>query len=1212
MELFPAGDGELARHMRARDWSSSPLGPPATWPQSLRTTVGLLLPAGAQIVLFWGADYVALYNDAYAPTIGDKHPRALGRPAAENWAELWEDLEPLLRSVRETGATFQAKDRPFYIERHGYGETVYFDISYSPVPDEAGGVGGVLCIVSETSARVRAERHQAFLVEIVDVLRAAGAPLAVKTAAAEALGRRLGVARAGYGDIVASGEVVSVERDWTDGTIPSLAGEARVLDAFGPEVIAELRAGRTLVVQDCRSDPRTADPRHLAAWDSIGARALVVVPLVREGGLRAVLYAHSAAARTWLPEEVRLVEHVAARTWSAYAQAQAEAAEHATRAHLAAMFDQATVGISECDGEGRFVRVNDRYCEIVGRSRAELLTLRMHDITHPDDLPGNAASYAQAASQGEPFEIVKRYIRPDGSIVWAHNNVTAIREANGAVNSVLCVTVDITEQRRAEEASRESEARFQLLAQSIEEVFYLADHDQRRIAYVSPSYERLWGRPARELYEDVTAYARAIHPDDRPAAEAAFARQAVGEATEVEYRIVRSDGAVRWILDRSYPVNEASRRLAAGVAEDITARREAEARLRELNATLERQVEERTAERDRMWDTSPDLMLIIDFEGYFRRVNPAWTTLLGYQPHELVGRHVNAFALPDDHAETVHAYEVGSGGRPVTVNRFRHKDGSVRWISWAAAPAGQVFYVTGRDVTADREREAELAAAEAARRKADALYRAYFENTPEALFVVGVEPDGAFVVEEINPAHEAGVGLKLEDIRGKRMEDILPEPLARPVLEAYRHVMQTGVIYQYREEFDLSGEPQHWDTSLVPMRDETGRIVRLIGSSRNVTRQVIAEEALRQSQKMEAIGQLTGGVAHDFNNLLTPIVGALDMLQRKGVGGERERRLIAGAAQSAERAKTLVQRLLAFARRQPLEPVAVDVGQLVTGMADLIASTTGPQIKVVVNVGRDLPPAKADANQLEMAVLNLAVNARDAMPDGGTLRISVETETVGRQHRSGLKPGRYLHLSVGDTGVGMDEATLARAVEPFFSTKGVGKGTGLGLSMAHGLASQLGGALAIRSTPGVGTNVELWLPQGVKAAPAAAPVQDGEPTPPTLGTVLLVDDEDLVRLTTADMLIELGYNVIEAASGEEALRLLDRGLTPDVVVTDHLMPGMSGTDLARAVQTDRPSVRVLVVSGYAETAGITPDLPRLTKPFRNAELAASLAMLVKA
>ena len=376
-----------------------------------------------------------------------------------------------------------------------------------------------------------------------------------------------------------------------------------------------------------------------------------------------------------------------------------------------------------------------------------------------------------------------------------------------------------------------------------------------------------------------------------------------------------------------------------------------------------------------------------------------------------------------------------------------------------------------------------------------------------------------------------------------------------------------------------------------------------------VAEREMAQEALRQSQKMEAMGQLTGGVAHDFNNLLTPIVGVLDMLQRKGLGGEREQRLIAGAAQSAERAKTLVQRLLAFARRQPLQAVPVDIAKLVSGMGELVASTTGPQIKVVVDAPQDLPAAVADPNQLEMALLNLAVNARDAMPEGGTLRISASLDVVGPDHRAKLRPGRYICLSVADTGSGMDAATLARAVEPFFSTKGIGKGTGLGLSMVHGLASQLNGALTLQSRPGLGTNVELWLPRSTVAPAATVHPEHVPEQPAAQGVVLVVDDEDLVRASTADMLTDLGYSVVEAASGEEAMRLLAGGQQFDLIVTDHLMPGVNGTDLARIVRTTRPGTAILLVSGYAEREGLDPDLPRLTKPFRKDELAARLSQI---
>jgi CheY-like chemotaxis protein len=366
---------------------------------------------------------------------------------------------------------------------------------------------------------------------------------------------------------------------------------------------------------------------------------------------------------------------------------------------------------------------------------------------------------------------------------------------------------------------------------------------------------------------------------------------------------------------------------------------------------------------------------------------------------------------------------------------------------------------------------------------------------------------------------------------------------------------------------------------------------------------------------------LTGGVAHDFNNLLMPIIASLDMLQRRKLGGEREQRMIAGGLQSADRAKTLVQRLLAFARRQPLQPVAVDVSAVVGGMVGLIASVSGPQISVAVDLADDLPAAHADANQLEMAILNLSVNARDAMPEGGTLRVSARREWVGGpvagghpappQHAPnqprGLKPGCYVRLSIADTGAGMDEATLARAVEPFFSTKGVGKGTGLGLSMAHGLASQLGGALAISSKRGLGTNVELWLPASADPVAAASTAPQEEAAPSSAGTVLLVDDEELVRMSTAEMLTDLGYAVKEAGSADEALKAIDSGMPIDLLITDHLMPGMSGVELAHAARALRPNLPVLIVSGFAEADTIAADLPRLTKPFRSADLQASLA-----
>ncbi|WP_188910747.1 ATP-binding protein [Aureimonas endophytica] len=427
-----------------------------------------------------------------------------------------------------------------------------------------------------------------------------------------------------------------------------------------------------------------------------------------------------------------------------------------------------------------------------------------------------------------------------------------------------------------------------------------------------------------------------------------------------------------------------------------------------------------------------------------------------------------------------------------------------------------------------------------------------------------------------------------------------------------------GEAFAIVQEFgDPGRERRSYEVRFAPLLDGEGRRICASSTSYDVTDRVKAEaelaaaqEQLHQARKMEAMGQLTGGVAHYFNNLLTPIVGGLDLLRRRGLGGEREQRLIAAAAQSAERARLLVQRLLAFARRQPLQPSAVDLAGLVGGMADLVSSTIGSRIELAIELADALPPAHADANQLEMALLNLCVNARDAMPEGGTLRIAASAEAVGAGHATGLSPGGYLRLSIADTGAGMDAATLARAVEPFFSTKGIGKGTGLGLSMVDGLARQLGGMLQLESRLGAGTTASLWLPaSGAGTAPAPAPADAGLREARRGGIVLLVEDEELVRLSTAAMLGELGYRVVEAASAEEALARLREGLRPDCVVTDHLMPGMTGGELARTLALDHPGLPALIVSGYADRDDLAAEFALLSKPFRRDELRDSLAAL---
>jgi PAS domain S-box-containing protein len=369
-----------------------------------------------------------------------------------------------------------------------------------------------------------------------------------------------------------------------------------------------------------------------------------------------------------------------------------------------------------------------------------------------------------------------------------------------------------------------------------------------------------------------------------------------------------------------------------------------------------------------------------------------------------------------------------------------------------------------------------------------------------------------------------------------------------------------------------------------------------------------AQEQLRQAQKMETIGQLTGGVAHDFNNLLMAVMGNLDLLRKRLPDDPRLHRLVDGALQGAERGASLTQRLLAFARQQDLRVVPVDLSGLVQGMGNLLERSLGPRVALRLDLPGGLPPARIDANQLELAILNLAINARDAMPEGGSIEIKVAKHEV--QNNAVLKPGTYLKLSVIDTGMGMTPDILKRAIEPFFSSKPLGKGTGLGLSMVHGLVVQLGGTLELSSAVGKGTTVTMVLPIATSVpeveTPAAAPQEVKRSA-----VILFVDDDPLIAMSTAEMLEDLGHRVIGASSALHALDILKSEQPIDLMVTDHVMPGMTGIELAAATRQVRPSLPILLATGYAELPeGTQVDLPRLAKPYHQDQLRDRLEQLL--
>ncbi len=701
---------------------------------------------------------------------------------------------------------------------------------------------------------------------------------------------------------------------------------------------------------------------------------------------------------------------------------------------------------------------------------------------HPDDREATEKKFRDAvASDVREYSVQYRIIRPsDGETRWISVKSTIERDETGQAIRLVGAHTDVTEQVLANQALRQSEEEFRTLAEAVPHHVWTARPDGS-LNWFNPRVYEYSGSGPGEL--DGEKWGQIVHPDDVPGAVAAWARAiGSGEAYEVEFRLRRADGAYRWFLARGVPARDAQGNIIRwiGTNTDVHDQKLIAAELAELNATLAQRVEEKTRERDRIWNVSQDLLVVADRDGIWRTVNPALTRTLGWSEAELLGRTSDWLEHPDDGGFTRAKVKNLQQGN-VTVrfeSRFRHKDGSYRWLSWTGVSDQDHIYAVARDVTAEK------AAAE--RLKA-------------------------------------------------------------------------------------------------------------------------AEEALRQSQKMEAVGQLTGGIAHDFNNLLTGIVGSLDLLQTRLNQGRTDNvaRYINAAMTSANRAAALTHRLLAFARRQPLIPKSVDVNQLVVSLEDLLRRTIGEAIDLRIVAPDDLWGTLCDPNQLESALLNLAINARDAMPDGGKLVITTSNARIDgfAADTPAVLPGDYICIDVTDTGTGMSAEVAARAFDPFFTTKPIGQGTGLGLSMIYGFARQSNGHATIDSKIGQGTTVKLYLPRhhGDAVAEQASAVRAAEHAA-TGETVLVVEDEPVVRGVILEMLGEQGYRTLEAVDGPSGLRLLRANERIDLLVTDVGLPGMNGRQLADQARETRPGLKILFITGYAESVAIAdgflqPGMEMITKPF---------------
>ena len=718
------------------------------------------------------------------------------------------------------------------------------------------------------------------------------------------------------------------------------------------------------------------------------------------------------------------------------------------------------------------------------------------------------ARLARVFASGEParFAALSLDLRRQGGGVGEQRFVDAVmqpvRGDAGAIEGIFIQGSDVTDRIAAEEAARLHDAQFRGIAQVLPNQVWTASA-AGKVDWINRKALEYSGLADSSL--SGSGWLEWIHPDDRATATRRWSEAlATGRTYEAELRLRRSDGAFRWHLARAVALRDGAGHVVRwiGSSTDIEEQKRAAEVLGDVNLLLERRLAERTADRDRLWRLSTDVMLVADFEARIVSVNPALTALLGWSQNELVGRRFLDFVHPEDIEATLAETGRLATGLPTLrfQNRYRRRDGSFCRLSWTAVPDERFVHAVGRDMTADLE-------------AADALKR--------------------------------------------------------------------------------------------------------------------TEAALHQAQKMESVGQLTGGVAHDFNNLLQVISANLQLLSRRIAADERSLKYVSSALDGVRRGARLASQLLAFARRQPLQPQVVDVGELVKGMEELLQRTLGETVEIATVVEPGLWPCDVDPAQVENALLNLALNARDAMEGGGRLTIEVANEELDEvfvRDLPDLAAGPCVVLTVTDTGAGIPQEIIGRVFEPFFSTKPDGKGTGLGLSMVYGFVRQSGGQVKVSSEVGCGTAVKLYLPRATGSAASVSVLTAAVPIAPSSRddaggletTILVVEDDGAVRASAVEMLRQLGYRVLQAHDAATALRIIEAGEAIDLLFTDVVMPGpLRSPELARIASERLPSLAVLFTSGYTQNGivhggRLDPGVELIGKPYTQEALAARVRHLLTA
>ncbi len=1212
----------MAGRVRALDWSSTPLGPIDAWPQSLKTVVGMMLAAPKPMVLLWGPEGVLIYNDGYAGFAGNRHPGILGMGAREAWPEIAGFNDGNIRRGL-AGESWSLRDQELMLDRSGQPETVWMDLDYVPVPDERAGPAGLMCFVTETTDRVQADRLTRATNERLQLALSAGRGVGTwdwnivtdRVVADQRFAELYGVdpalAHRGaplseFFQAMHPDDAVRVAEEiqrtvntrspfrseyrlvQADGEVRWVAAEGRIIaDENGQAVRFP---GVTFDITDRRArDAAMAETetRYDALFNS-SSTGFCIIQMKFDEDMRPIDYMivegnpayeeltglHGSAGK-WVSDIAPGLEQHWFDLYGGVALTGQPIRFENSADIFGRCYDVEALRIGDPDRRQvaiLFTDITDRKQQEARQASLLELNDALRDLTDPEEIAATSsailadalgvtrAGYGVMDMAAETITIARDFNAPGmtsiagtlhfrdfgsyiddlqrGETVVVTDTRTDPRTAETAdalagIGVSSFINMPLTEQGRVvamvfvnniaprswtegdSELLREFAARVRIAVERALAAEKLRASEAQFRAFSEAVPNQVWAsRPNGEIYwfnEQVYAYAglaqgdldgaegwaKIVHPDDLPAAAETWGRAlAAGEEYQTEFRIRRHDGVWRWFTVQAEPVRGADGGIIdwVGANSDIDDIRRQGDELERVNGILSELLSGTKAERDRLWSTTRDIQVVIDSKGVFQAVNPAFTTILGWSPEDVLGRPVLDFIVPDKAATPGSLETALEAPLEAFENEYRRADGSTRWISWVAAPEAGSIYASGRDVTEDKARTQQLAA---------------------------------------------------------------------------------------------------------------------------------AQEALRQSQKMEAVGQLTGGIAHDFNNLLAGISGSLELLGKRLSEGRLNgmERYIDAAQGSAQRAASLTQRLLAFSRRQTLDPKPTDVNRLINGMEELIRRSVGPDVEVEVVGAGGLWNTKIDQSQLENALLNLCINGRDAMaPAGG--RLTIETSNKWLDDRAAkardLPPGQYVSLCVTDTGTGMPPEVQAQAFDPFFTTKPLGQGTGLGLSMIHGFVRQSGGQVRIYSEIGKGTTMCLYLPRYQGDVDGD---EDVGMTPVVEGghgeTVLVIDDEETVRMLVAEVLGDAGYNVIEAPDGPSGLEILRSDRRIDLLVSDVGLPGgMNGRQVADAARVSRPDLKVLFITGYAENAAVgngllAPGMEVLTKPFVMGDLAAKVHDMIE-